>query len=113
MEYQPFPLEVYPPAVKGEKQAQEFQRQFTKRLFADYWEFPINKAHIALQENDAEYWEQKGIERALQLFHAASERVPAYKDFLKKNHINPSLIQTAEDFKQVPTVNKNNYLKIY
>lgn len=113
MEYLPFPLEVYPPPIKGEEHAHEFQRQFTKRLFNDYWDFPIDKAHTVLQEKDAEYWEQKGIERALQLFHAAAERVPAYKDFLQKNKIKPSLIQTADDFRQVPTVNKKNYLQLY
>lgn len=113
MEYLPFPLEVYPPPVKGEEHAQEFQRQFTKRLFNNYWDFSIDKAHTVLQEKDAEYWEQKGIERALQLFHAAAERIPAYKDFLQKNQIQPSLVQTADDFKQVPTVNKKNYLQLY
>ena len=57
--------------------------------------------------------EEEGFRRALQLFHKAAERVPAYKDFLKKNAVNPALIKSREDFKQVPIVNKHNYLRAY
>lgn len=50
---------------------------------------------------------------ALATFHEAAKRVPAYKDFLKKNHIDPSKIRTPEDFATVPPVTKENYLKQY
>jgi hypothetical protein len=30
--------------------------------------------------------------KPLQLFHEAAQRIPAYKDFLKKNHISSSKI---------------------
>lgn len=65
------------------------------------------------QTVDPETLAEEGFRRALQLFYSASERVPAYKDFLKKHGVNPALIKTKEDFKEVPVVNKHNYLRAY
>lgn len=42
-----------------------------------------------------------------------AERVPAYKDFLKKQKVNPNKIKTIKDFKQVPLISKDSYLKKY
>lgn len=50
---------------------------------------------------------------ALRLFRSASVGVPAYKDFLKKNRIDPAKIKTITDFSDVPPVNKKNYLLKY
>jgi len=49
----------------------------------------------------------------LKLFHAASKRIPAYKDFLRKNKVEPEKIKTIDDFLLVPPINKSNYLNIY
>ena len=57
--------------------------------------------------------EKQGFQNALALFKEAALRVPAYKDFLKKNAINPDLIKTSEDFKQLPIIDKKNYLRAY
>lgn len=51
--------------------------------------------------------------QALYLFKQAAYRVPAYKDFLKKNKINPEKIKTIEDFYLIPPTNKENYLHQY
>lgn len=51
--------------------------------------------------------------RTLEIFRAASKRVPAYKHFLKKNKINASKITTMKDFKKVPTITKKNYIDKY
>jgi len=59
------------------------------------------------------YWIRRGERRVLQLFHAMAERVPAYKDFLRKNKINQLTIKTITDFKKVPLISKENYLKKY
>lgn len=59
------------------------------------------------------YWLKRGEDVALNLFQLMSERVPAYKDFLKKHKIRASQIKTIEDFKQVPTIDKDNYLRKY
>jgi phenylacetate-CoA ligase len=51
--------------------------------------------------------------KVLALFRSVSERVPAYRDFLKKNKIHPDKIKFINDFQQLPTVDKNNYLRAY
>lgn len=50
---------------------------------------------------------------ALDTFQAAAQRVPAYKDFLKTNGINPDQIKTIVDFQKVPPITKENYLTKY
>lgn len=49
----------------------------------------------------------------LQLFQEAARRIPAYKDFLKKNNISPSKIKTMKDFLSVPVMTKENYIHAY
>jgi phenylacetate-CoA ligase len=58
-------------------------------------------------------WIKRGERRALSLFRLMSQRVPAYKDFLKKKKINPEKIKTINDFKSVPTIDKDSYLRTY
>jgi phenylacetate-CoA ligase len=59
------------------------------------------------------YWKRESEKRSLEIFRAAAKAVPAYKDFLKKNKINPEAIETFEDFKKIPAVSKSNYLTQY
>src|SRR3989344_5253736 len=59
------------------------------------------------------YWIKRGENRALELFRLMSKRVPAYKDFLKKNKINPDLVRNIKDFSKVNPIDKNNYLRFY
>lgn len=66
-----------------------------------------------LKTKPEEYWIRRGENRALKLFKLMSQRVPAYKDFLKKNKINPDLINNIKDFKGIPTIDKTNYLCRY
>lgn len=66
-----------------------------------------------LKTKPEDYWIKKGEEKALDLFRQMSKRVPAYKDFLRKNNIDPEKIKTIEDFKSVPIIDKNNYLRAY
>src|SRR3989344_4920579 len=58
-------------------------------------------------------WRKIEEKTALNLFHAAAERVPAYKDFLKKNRVAHAKIRTIGDFLTVPITNKDNYLRQY
>lgn len=75
---------------------------------------PIEEQEQMLREKPAEWWEEEGAKKALAVFHAAAERVPAYKDFLRKNKLQHEKIKTIEDFKtHVPTISKKNYLKLY
>lgn len=50
---------------------------------------------------------------ALHVFDQMSQHVPAYKDFLAKNKINPKKIKTQEDLQSVPPIDKQNYLRQY
>lgn len=58
-----------------------------------------------------EFWLKSGKQRALTLFHEMAHRVPAYKKFLKNNGINPRSIKTDSDFKYIPTIDKDTYLR--
>ena len=65
-------------------------------------------------EKDGKWWEKEGRKRALALFHDSARRVPAYKDFLKKNGVKDhNKIVTWEDFQRVPLTSKKNYLRQY
>ncbi|CAM3094612.1 phenylacetate--CoA ligase family protein [Skermania piniformis] len=54
-----------------------------------------------------------GFRNALDTFRSAARRVPAYRDFLRVNGVNPDDIRTPDDFAQVPPVTKANYLTAY
>ena len=66
-----------------------------------------------LKSEPANLWVKKGESGALKFFHEAAERVPAYKDFLKKRGIKHKSIKTIKDFRKVPFTDKNNYLRKY
>lgn len=66
-----------------------------------------------IKEKKSDYWVKIGRKKSLDLFKKTAKRVPAYKDFLKKNKINPDKINTWNDFQLVPPVSKKNYLKQY
>jgi phenylacetate-CoA ligase len=65
-----------------------------------------------LKNEDPGFFSREGFRTALKTFRQAAERVPAYKDFLRKNKINPKNIKTFEDFKSLPITNKE-YLRSY
>src|SRR3989338_3406200 len=73
----------------------------------------IQNLKQALEIKEEAYWHKEGEKMAVGLFQLASSRVPAYKDFLKKNKINPAKIKTIVDFVNVPAINKKNYLRVY
>lgn len=57
--------------------------------------------------------ERRAFKRALNLFHEAARRVPAYRDFLSKTKIKHDAIRTKSDFARIPIVDKNNYISQY
>lgn len=59
------------------------------------------------------FWRKRGEERALSLFHRAAQRVPAYKDFLKRYKVQPDKIKSFSDFQHIPPTNKKDYLRQY
>lgn len=66
-----------------------------------------------IRSKKEKFWLKERENKALDTFHSAAARVPAYKDFLRKNHVNHKKVKTFDDFKSVPPVSKKNYLKQY
>ncbi len=67
-----------------------------------------------LKTKKSDFWVAEGRKRSLALFHNAAERVPAYKDFLKKHNIKDhTKIKIWDDFQSIPVVDKKNYLRQY
>lgn len=66
-----------------------------------------------IKDRNSYFWRKRSEEVSLELFHNAAEMVPAYKDFLRKNKINPAKIKNFKDFKSVPPISKENYLRRY
>ncbi len=78
-----------------------------------FFQLDINSYNRALSSKSEQYWIKLGQRKALNLFHLASQYVPAYKDFLKVHRINPQSIKTIQDFAQVPQTDKANYISQY
>lgn len=81
--------------------------------YKDFLGWNIEKQNKALFEKSPTFWEEIGAQKSLEVFHAAAEQVPAYKDFLRKRGIDHQIIKTIDDFKNVPPVDKKNYLRQY
>ena len=73
----------------------------------------LSKLSSNLDKYSAERWITRGKRQALDVFHEASKRVPAYKDFLKKKGIAPQKITTFENLTKVPLTDKENYITQY
>ena len=69
--------------------------------------------HRRLQHESETRWHHRGANRALQQFFAMSDRVPAYRDFLKSQNFSPRSVQGIADFKRIPIADKDNYLRKY
>ena len=50
---------------------------------------------------------------ALALFHDVAQRVPAYRAFLHEHGIDPAAIRQPADFRHLPLLTKDNYLRRY
>lgn len=79
---------------------------------------PITKQNpeamdISKAKNDSDYWNNASQKQAMDFFHLAAERVPAYKDVLKEYKIKPNEIKTFDDFKKLPVIDKENYVHKY
>jgi phenylacetate-CoA ligase len=66
-----------------------------------------------LPSEPEKHWLERGEAMALKLFHDMSQRVPAYRSFLKEEKVDSGKIKTIQDFKHVPPIDKDNYLRRY
>lgn len=78
-----------------------------------FLKFNIGNFEQLLEQKDENFWQKQGEKRALNIFHDAAQRVPAYKDFLAKYKIQHAKIKNIEDFQQIPVTNKKNYIQKY
>ena len=108
----PFPLPVVPPRFTPQTAAAR-NRKLAQQLYAQFFSWPIERSVRILETTPPEVWECEGQRRALHVFHEAAERVPAYKDFLKKHKVNHEKVRTIKDFQTVPIMDKKNYLRRY
>lgn len=67
----------------------------------------------AFEKKNEKHWNKVGALRALQLFHKASRRIPAYRNLLKKNRIDSDSVVSIEDFARLPVLTKHNYIEQY
>ncbi len=81
--------------------------------YKELLESDIDTINTELVKKKSDYWEEIGQNKALEVFHEAASRVPAYGDFLKKNKIDHKRIRSIKDFKEVPEIDKKNYLNLY
>lgn len=78
-----------------------------------FYDFDADYFSKKLSSEDPHNWQKIGEKMALDLFRTAAKRVPAYKDFLKKSKINPEKIKNIKDFRSLPVIDKESYLKRY
>ena len=78
-----------------------------------HFSFPksVDQSLADLKVKPASYWESKGRQKVLELFNFVYKTTPAYQRFLKSRHIDVRRIKTLEDFKTLPIINKENYLR--
>lgn len=100
-----FSLPLVPPSGSGQHLSATVDKALEK--------FSPQRATRQLTQLPEGVWMKRGQKRALALFHAAAERVPAYKSFLKKHRIRPGTIRTFQDFSKLPLVDKDTYLRAY
>jgi phenylacetate-CoA ligase len=63
------------------------------------------------KKSHAYEWQKKGERMAIDLFHFTAKNVSAYAQFLKDNEVTATNVKTIEDFKKIPFVTKDNYLR--
>jgi len=69
--------------------------------------------HISLEEQLARH-RQTGSEASLMaLFHTVAQTVPAYRAFLAAHDITPQEINSLDDFRRLPLMTKQNYMRAY
>ena len=107
----PFPVPSIPEEVQNK--VNNPASRYVQKAYKEYFSFPISKARRILEKTSSSEWEKRGKTQALKVFKAAAQRVPAYKDFLKKNHVDASRINSIADFEKIPTIDKDSYLKKY
>lgn len=67
----------------------------------------------ALKKKPASLWERRGRHKVMDLFRFVYRSVPAYRKLLRGAKIDGAKIRTLEDFKMLPVIDKDTYLRKY
>lgn len=84
-----------------------------ENMLLDYLNYDPQEDLDKFSKIPTEEWIKIGEQVALANFHKTARDVPAYKDFLKRNSFDPDEVKTTEDFKKIPILTKDNYLRKY
>lgn len=95
------------------KLAPAFDYSKNRKWGEEFARFDTSAYERLLRIKEESFWVRAGQVRALKLFHDASRRVPAYKDFLKKHAIRAGKIRNIQDFAELPVTTKKNYINKY
>lgn len=82
-------------------------------MLQDLMDFDPRGSEIKSSETPSAVFQSISEKQALETFKTAAKTVPAYKDFLNSNKIDPEKIKTFDDFQKVPLTDKKNYLTKY
>lgn len=75
--------------------------------------FPIDKHLTDMRSKPARFWSKAAARHTARLFKAATSRVPAYKNFLKKHSAQITGVKKLSELQKAPTITKQEYLRSY
>ena len=84
-----------------------------KKAWKKYYDASPEDFMKKMNLRSAEEYEQYGTQWTIEAFREMARRVPAYRDFLKKQKVNPAKIKTREDILHIPQMDKESYLRQY
>jgi len=81
----------------------------------DFLKNRLNSSAIIslIRRKKSDFWVSEKKRKSFSLFQQSAKNVPAYKKFLRKSKVDYKKIKNWEDFKNIPSISKKNYLKKY
>lgn len=78
-----------------------------------HFQYPksVDKSLKDLRTKDPKYWEDLAVNKIIDLCNFKVDSVPAYRKFLKDSGAKPKKINSIEDFRGLPLVDKDDYLR--
>ena len=82
-------------------------------FYSQFLKSDPEKSLDRFQNGTDPYWKKQSQNLSFNLFQEMATRVPAYKEFLKKNRIKKEKIKSYTDLKNVPPIDKPTYIDAY
>ena len=80
-------------------------------FFSSLYKQNINNKLRFLKKSESNVFDNVGEQEAIRLFNLVNTQVVAYKKFLKSSKFNLKKVTSLQDFKKLPLMTKNNYIK--